>query len=134
MSKIAMVKCFILKSGDDPINRECRYVPLNEFEFWKYYMEQHNQFQIFEEVESLWIDEEEKKKYPQIYKRLDLEEVKEIKIFVFSYKTQLIMPVTRYIEESKYKEIKRVLVSHYSEPNKNAVREIKERNGYWIKR
>ena len=38
------------------------------------------------------------------------------------------------IEESSYKKIKRILVSHYSEPNKNAVREIKERKGYWIKR
>jgi len=135
MSRIPMVKCFVLKSGDDPINKEYRYIPHNEFELWKYYMQRHHKFQVLEEIDSLWIDEEEEySKYLNIYERLELEEVREIKIILFSYKTQLIIPVIRYIEEKNYEKIKSILLSHYSDRKKDAIRDILERRGFWIKR
>lgn len=134
MSRIPMVKCFVLKSGDDPINKECRYIPHNEFELWKYYMQKHHKFAVLEETESLWIDEEEHDKYLQIYNRLELEEVKELKIILFSYKTQLIIPVIRYIDEKNYKKIKDILLSHYSARKRDAIRDVQERKGFWIKR
>ena len=137
MNRIPMVKCFVLKKSDDPINKESRYIPLDVFELWKYYMQSHHKFLVLEEIDSLWIDEEEHTKYLQIYERLALEEVREIKIILFSYETQLIIPVVRYIEEENYEKIKHILLSHYSDRKKGAmreIREIKERRGFWIKR
>lgn len=87
-----------------------------------------------EEKESLWIDEEEYNTYMQIYNRLELEKVIEIKILLFANKPQLIIPISRYIEEANYEKIKRLLLSHYSDRDKDSIRDIKENKGYWISR
>jgi hypothetical protein len=134
MCRIPMVKSFVLKKGDDPNKKECRYIPHNEFRLWKYYMQNHHKFLVMDEQESLWIDEDEYTRYMQIYNKLDLEKVIEIKILLFAYKPQLIIPISRYIEEKNYEKIKRLVLSHYSERNKDSIRDIKEKKGYWIKR
>jgi len=134
MSRIPMVKCFVLKMGDDPINKECRYIPYNVFPLWKYYMENKHKLRILEEVESFLIDEEEYNKYLNIYERLELEEVKEIKIVLFSSKTLLNTPIVRYIEQENYEKIKPILLSHYVKRNKDILRYIQERRAFWINR
>lgn len=134
MCRIPMVKSFILKKGNDTSNKECRYIPHNEFRLWKYYMQNYHKFKVVEEKESLWIDEEEYNTYMQIYNRLELEKVIEIKILLFANKPQLIIPISRYIEEANYEKIKRLLLSHYSDRDKDSIRDIKENKGYWISR
>lgn len=129
-----MVKCFVIKRGDDPINKECRYIPYNIFHLWKYYMENNHKFNILEEIESILIDEEEYNKYLHIYERLELEEVKEIKIVVFSSNTLLNTPIVRYIEQENYKKIKPILLSHYTNRDTETIRYIQERNAFWITR
>ena len=129
-----MVRCSVLKKMEDPINKEFRYVPHNEFHLWKFYMENHHKFSIYEEKVSIWIDEEEYNKYLQIYNRLELEEVREIKIVRFAYDTQLTIPIIRYIAEKNSENIKNVILAHYSDEEKDAIRNVKERKGFWIER
>ncbi|MCD6452032.1 MAG: hypothetical protein J7L64_06705 [Acidobacteria bacterium] len=134
MARIPMVKCYVLKKGDDPSNRQVRYVPLKEFALWANHMENQHKFEIHDPQDSIWIDEDEHIRFNRIYTRLPLEPVNELILYVFFPASQLILPITRYFPKEEYEQIKKTFIAHYEKADDKAIREIEEKPGYWIKR
>jgi hypothetical protein len=134
MARIPMVKCYVLKKGDKPENRQVRYIPLKEFDLWTNHMGTQHNFDIHEPEDSIWIDEDEYVRFNRIYSKLPLEPVNEIVIYVFFPASQLILPITRYFPKEDYEMIKKRFISHYDKADDKVLRETEEKTGYWIKR
>jgi hypothetical protein len=133
MEKIPMVKCFILKRGSAPIQRQCRYIPYNEFELWKYYMRMQHKFLILDDVLSLFIYKEEYDKYMQLYEGFELDKVRELEIIFLYHHSQLIIPIKRYIEGKVFNKIKDIILSHYINNREGIIRKVQDRMGFWIR-
>jgi hypothetical protein len=84
MSEIPMVRCFVAEAGSGAAPKaDVAYVPLKDFVSWKTEMERSRHAAVLDEVFSIWLDVEEKAKYPHTFNRLGSDEVTEITVECF---------------------------------------------------
>jgi len=137
MFRLPMVRCYLLERGGEAQSRSLRFVPYNEFELWKYLMANKYRFLVLEAEESLWIDEEERKRMPGVYDRFHSERVHQVRLLRYLERPRMFVPTFRYFPEQDYERRKKAFLHHY-EPETALVRTfgfgspIEETPGWWI--
>ncbi len=132
-----MVRCFLLERGAEAQTRSLRFVPYNEFELWKYLMVHKYRFLVLEPEESVWIDEEERKRMPGVYDKFGSERVHEVRLLRYLERPRMFVPIVRYFPESDYERRKKSFLAHY-DSELAIVRSlgfpspVEETPGWWI--
>ena len=137
MLRIPMVRCYLLERGAEAQTRSLRFVPYNEFELWKYLMSHKYRFLVLEPEESLWIDDEERKRMPGVYEKFGSERVHQVRLLRYLERARMFVPIFRYFPESDYERRKKAFLHHYD--NEIAIAKslgfsnpVEEMAGWWI--
>jgi hypothetical protein len=133
MSKIKMVKCMLRSPGEAPA---VRYVPLREFQLWRYYMT-HAHEKIVEGQEiSVWVDARSYAEKPPAQAR-PLESVLRVDLQYWDRALNTATLVQRFFPEEDYPEIKDVFLGHFPDarsPDGGRLfsKRFSETRGYYI--
>jgi hypothetical protein len=111
---IKLVRCLLIKKGAKK-KPETRFIPYEEFELWKYYISRHYNFTITEEEIFLWLPQEEFDREKDRLGRLDWTAVHKVTLFFFLKKEGVLVPVTRFFQESDYPKVKPLFLKHFEE-------------------
>ena len=133
MASQKLVRCEI-KRPENGSTRTVRYVPLEIYGLWEYLMRNRHQFEITDNVASLWIDVDENPE--AAYGEGQYERVTEVTLLRYSEQDGMFGRVSRYFPTQDYPELKKLLLKHYDsvrEPGAPNL-QLKERQGIWIKR
>jgi hypothetical protein len=126
-----LVRCEV-KSTASPAS--ARYIPMEIYGLWEYLMVHKHGFDVRNCGASLWIDVEES---PEVaYSESSYERVTEVTLFVYSEQDGMFTRVCRYFPTEHYPELKRIFLSHYSEPDARleGSPQLREKEGIWIRR
>ena len=123
---IPMVRCH-LGPGDDPAHT-LRYIPLGEFELWRFMMETRHQRTISVEEVSLWVPEEAS----LLNTIADPELCEPVLRVHFDVRGQygFPVPVERFLSAETYPEAQAALLSHFQ----LAYRVVTATAGYFVPR
>ncbi|MFH0925858.1 MAG: hypothetical protein V1872_09585 [bacterium] len=102
-----------------------RYVPLAEYDLWKFLMIHKHNFFIKDEESTIWIDEEEYERKRGFYPSKNLEFVNRVVTYLYSKKDNMLFPVTRFFPKKDYENIKKTFLSHLTESSKKNNIELK---------
>lgn len=133
MAKIKVVKCMLRSPGEAPM---VRFVPLREYQLWKYFMiHSHDKIVDGEEV-SVWIDALSYSEQPPV-QALPLEGVMRVDLQYWDRKMKTVMVAQRFFPADEYQAIKDIYLGHYpdDEPKlgRDALkRKLKETKGYYV--
>ena len=133
MTRIKMVRCSLRSPGEAP---SLRFVPLREFNLWKYYMT-HRHGKIVEGLEtSTWVDADTYSSAPPQQAR-PLEAVVRVDLQHWNGEHQTSALVQRFFPLEEYALIRDVFLGHFpdnQEPSAHPVirRRLKEVKGYFI--
>lgn len=133
MTKIKVVKCMLRSPGEAPA---VRYVPLREFQLWRYYMtHQHEKIVEGQEI-SIWIDAQSYSEQPPAQAR-PLESVLRIDLQYWDRFLNTAAAVQRYFPLEEYDTIRDVFLGHYPDvPSRDGRRVMRKRfsetRGYYI--
>jgi|GEM_PF-5414806 len=154
MASISMIKCFIAKKEtlsqqkEDSTNLDLspdsfldesneRYIPMSDYNLWKYFITTNHNFKIVKEIISQWIDEDERKKDPNKYDPQLLERVKRLELTFFSKRRNLRRRIIRFIPETNFEKIKQIIIKNIQEygmiDTENEPFNVIEEEGYWVK-
>ncbi len=112
MAMIRLVKCALVRNGGSPSEDDIRYIPLNEFGLWEFFMKRKYGWRVDLQSVSCWYDENtyraELKGYPQ--DRFEMV----TRIFIeWIAGEHLIIPQERYFPVLGYDERKAHFLKHY---------------------
>jgi hypothetical protein len=133
MTTIKMVKCMLRSPGEAPA---VRYVPLREFQLWRYYMT-HSHEKIVEGQEiSIWVDARSYSEKPPDQAR-PLESVLRVDLQYWDRSLRTGALAQRYFPLEDYDAIRDVFLGHYPDvPSPDGRRVIRKRisetRGYYI--
>lgn len=132
MVRVKVVKCLLRSPGEAP---DVRFVPLREFQLWKYYMTNtHGKIVEGEEV-SIWIDAESYSEQPPVQAR-PLEAVVRVDLQCWDRSFDTARLVQRFFPLDEYDIIKDVFLGHYPDDAGNGrgvVRKrVTETRGYYL--
>jgi hypothetical protein len=133
MSKIKMVKCMLRSPGEAPA---LRFVPLREFQLWKYYMT-HAHEKIVEGQEiSIWVDARSYGESPPVQAR-PLEAVVRVDLQYWDRALNTAAFVQRYFPADEYADFRNRFLEHYPDvpaPDGRTMmrRRVAEVRGYYI--
>jgi hypothetical protein len=133
MAKIKVVKCMLRSPGEAPA---VRYVPLREFQLWRYYMT-HAHEKIVEGQEiSVWVDARSYSEQPPAQAR-PLESVMRVDLQYWDRSLNTAALIHRYFPLEEYQAIRDVFLGHYpdvSSPDGRRVmrKRMNETPGYYI--
>lgn len=132
MAKVKMVKCMLRSPGEAPA---LRFVPLREFQLWKYYMT-HAHEKIIEGHEiSVWVDALSYGEKPPVQAR-PLEAVLRVDVQYWDPALHTAGFVQRFFPADEYNEFRDTFLQHY--PDAPAVdgrtmrKRVAEVRGYYI--
>jgi hypothetical protein len=133
MTKIKMVKCLLRSPGDAPA---VRFIPLKEFQIWKYYMTHAHEKIVEGEEVSVWIDARSYAEQPPAQAR-PLESVLRIDLQYWDSQLHTVAMIQRYFPLDQYISIREVFLRHYPDvasPDGPGVirRRFVETRGYYI--
>ena len=133
MSKVKMVKCMLRSPGEAPI---VRFVPLREFELWRYFMTNHHGKIVEGEEISAWVDAETYAARPPEQAR-PLEDVVRVDLQHWDARLQTAKLVQRFFPLDEYETIKDVFLSHFPDsvsPDGRPIsrKRVSETRGYYI--
>jgi hypothetical protein len=133
MTKIKVVKCMLRSPGEAP---GLRYIPLREFQLWRYYMT-HAHEKIVEGQEiSVWVDARSYSERPPAQAR-PLESVLRVDLQYWDPNLRTGALVQRFFPEEDYRSIREIFLGHYpnapSPDGRGVVKKrINETRGYYI--
>jgi hypothetical protein len=133
MTKIKMVKCMLRSPGEAPA---LRFVPLREYQLWKYYMT-HAHEKIIEGHEiSVWVDAQSYSEQPPIQAR-PLEAVLRIEVQYWDRSLHTAAFVQRYFPADEYTDFRDTFLDHYPDvpaPDGRTMmrKRVAEIRGYYI--
>jgi hypothetical protein len=132
MTRIKMVKCMLRSPGEAPA---VRYVPLREFQLWRYYMT-HAHEKIVEGQEiSVWIDAQSYSEQPPAQAR-PLESVLRVDLQYWDRLLNTAALVQRFFPLEEYDAIRNVFLGHYPDVPTDGRRVMRkhfsETPGYYI--
>ena len=142
MISVNIVRVIISKGEGKQSVSDVRYVPLVEYDLWKFLMSQRHNFAIKEEEYTIWIDEEEYEKKKGLYPDKNLEFVNRIIVYLFAKSDNMIFSVNRYFPKKNYDKVKQTFLSHLAKSNKQeqsrpkrdiTIDRIVEIEGYCVK-
>lgn len=132
MAKVKMVKCMLRSPGEAPT---IRFVPLREYNLWKYYMiHAHEKIVEGEEI-SFWIDAQSYSEQPPAQAR-PLESVVRIDLQYWDRGMNTAAATQRYFPLDDYRVLRDVFLRHYpdveppSQPT--AKKKVSETPGYYV--
>jgi hypothetical protein len=133
VSKVKLVKCLLRSPGEAP---SVRFIPLREFQLWKYYMT-HAQEKIVEAQEiSIWVDARSYSEQPPTQAR-PLESVVRVDLQYWDRALNTVALVQRYFPLDEYETFREVFLRHYPDSPSPAGRSVMpkrvgEVRGYYI--
>lgn len=137
MAKIKLVKCQLVKNGGAPSDEDLRYVPLQEFKLWEYYMQHRYGWKVLVVQTSYWMDEEEVHWESAGVALERLERVDRVTVEWIDDEN-VIIPQERYFPEEMYESRKQHFLKHY--PTHKTVndlpmvsRRVEETKGYFVR-
>ena len=110
MASQKLVRCEI-KRPENGANPTVRYVPLEIYGLWEYLMRHRHQFEVTDNVASLWIDVDENPE--AAYGEGQYERVTEVTLLRYSEQDGMFGRVSRYFPTQDYPELKKLLLKHY---------------------
>jgi hypothetical protein len=113
-NNLKLVRCLLTKKGAKN-KTETRFIPYEEFELWKYYISRHYKFTISDEEIFIWLPQEEFELEKDRLGRLDWIAVHKVTLFFFLKNEGVLVPVTRFFQESDYPEVKPLFLKHFEE-------------------
>jgi len=153
MTSISMIKCTIAKRDTIEEQKETRseldlsldsfldesnerYIPMSDYNLWKYFITTNHNFRVIKEIISRWINKEELEKHPDRYEPGCLEPIKRLELTFYSRRRNIKRRVTRFIPEKNYEKIKQIIVKNIQEHGmvdmENEPFHVIEEGGYWI--
>ena len=153
MTAISMIKCTIAKN-DTLVEQKAsrseldlsldsfldesneRYIPMADYNLWKYFITTNHNFRVIKEIISQWISEEEAEKHPERYQSIALEPVKRLELSFYSRRRNVRRRVVRFIPEKNYEKIKQIIIRNIQEhgmvDTENEPFNVIEEGGYWV--
>ena len=126
-----LVRCEVRSDASPP---SVRYIPMEIYGLWEYLMVHKHGFDVRSLGASLWIDVEES---PEVaYTESSYERVTEVTLFVYSEQDGMFSRACRYFPTESYPELKRIFLSHYTDPRTclEGSPQLREKEGIWIRR
>jgi hypothetical protein len=112
---IKLVKCRLTKKGGPKNKFEIRFVPFQEYELWKYYISRQYDFTVSSEEIFLWMPKKEFDRKKDSYERIDWIPVHKVTLYFFLKNEGVLVPVTRFFQESDYPKVKPLFLKHFEE-------------------
>lgn len=133
MTKIKMVKCTLRSPGEAPA---ARFVPLREFQLWKYYMMHAHEKIVEGEEISIWVDAESYGEQPPTQAR-PLEAVVRVDLQYWDQSLNTATLIQRYFPLDDYDTIKDTFLGHFPDQqapagSKLARKRVTETRGYYL--
>ena len=133
MTKIKMVKCTLRSPGEAPA---ARFVPLREFQLWKYYMMHAHEKIVEGEEISIWVDADSYGEQPPSQAR-PLEAVVRVDLQYWDQSLNTATPIQRYFPLDEYESIRDTFLQHFPDRpgpagSKLAQKRITETRGYYL--
>ncbi len=133
MRKIKLVKCALRSPGEAPATR---FVPLREFQLWKYYMTHAHEKIVDREEISIWVDAESYGEQPPTQAR-PLEAVVRVDLQYWDQGLNTATFIQRYFPLEDYDTIRDTFLRHFpdqpaSAGSKLAKKRVTETRGYYL--
>jgi hypothetical protein len=133
---IKLVRCILIKKKGT--KTETRFVPFQEYELWKFYISRQYNFSTSNEEIFLWLPLKEFDRKKFTYDRLEGIPVHRVTLFFFLKNEGVLVPVTRYFQESDYPTVKPLFLKHFEEFQDEShmakvLEDIKEEKGICLK-
>lgn len=112
---IKLVRCLLTKKKGVKNKPETRFIPYQEFELWKYYISRQHNFTISNEEIFLWLPDEDFDRKKDRLSRLDGIAVHKVTLYFFLKNEGVLVPVTRYFQESDFPKVKPLFLKHFEE-------------------
>ena len=112
---IKLVQCRLSKKKGSKNKFETRFVPFQEYELWKYYMFRQYGFHISHEEIFLWLPKREFDRKKDRFIHLDWIPVHKVTLYFFLKNDGVLVPVTRFFQESDYPKVKPLFLKHFEE-------------------
>jgi len=106
MRKIKLVKCRLRQNGSSDVDN-VRYVALEEFQLWRYYMEKAHGFAVEDPVVSYWVDAEALMEWAEQIAPERLEPVIEVYFYAHSVEGGTTVPIRRRRQKSSMRSTPR---------------------------
>jgi len=133
MTKVKMVRCNLRAPGEAPAPR---FIPLREFQLWKYYMVHAHDKIIESEEISLWVDADSYGEQPPVQAR-PLEAVLRVDLQYWDQGLNTATLIQRYFLLEDYDTIRDVFLGHFpdhppSEGRSVSTKRLTETRGYYL--
>jgi hypothetical protein len=112
---IRLVQCLLTKKKGKRSKSETRFIPYQEFEFWKFYISGHYGFSVSKEEIFLWLPEKEFNKRKGRLAHIPSIPVRRVTLYFFLKKQGVLVPLTRFFPETDYKKVRPVFLKHFEE-------------------
>lgn len=112
---IKLVQCRLSKKKGSKNKFETRFVPYQEFELWKYFITRQYEFQISREEIFLWLPKREFDRKKDRFLHADWIPVHKVTLYFFLKNEGVLVPVTRFFQESDYNKVKPLFLKHFEE-------------------
>lgn len=112
---IKLVKCRLTKKMGQKNKSEIRFVPFQEYELWKYYISRQHGYTACDEEIFLWLPQKEFDRKKDSYERIDWIPVHKVTLYFFLKNEGVLVPVTRFFQESDYPKVKPLFLKHFEE-------------------
>jgi len=137
MRQVRLVKCMLVHNGGPPSDNNLRYVPLQEYRLWEFYMQRKYGWRVAPQSVSTWFSEEAHQQLGNHHASDSFERVNRIRIEYLAG-DHLIVSQERFFPESEYEFRKDQFLKHYPvvrlvrgiEMN---ARRVEETSGYYLK-
>jgi hypothetical protein len=132
-----LVRCLLTKKGKKT-PPETRFIPIQEFELWKFFVSKQYNFTITNEEIYLWLPQEEFERKKDRLGRLAEIPVHKVTLYFFLKNEGVIVPITRYFQESDFPKVKPLFLKHFAEfqDEKNITKvleQVQEEKGVCLK-
>lgn len=133
-----VVRCLLTKKKETKATPETRFIPFQEFELWKFYVSKQYNFTITNEEIYLWLPQEEFERKKARLGRLAGVPVHKVTLYFFLKNEKVLVPVTRFFQESDFPKVKPIFLKHFAEfeDEKNITKvleQVQEEKGVCLK-
>ncbi len=112
---IKLVQCLLSKKKGAKKKAEARFIPYQEFDLWKYYISNQYEVTVSEEDIYLWIPQKEFERKQASLVHVEWIPVHKITLYFFLKNEGVLVPVTRFFQESDYPKVKPLFLKHFEE-------------------
>jgi len=112
---IKLIQCRLTKKKGSKNKPETRFVPFQEYELWKYYMSRQYNVTLTNEEIFLWLPQREFERKKDRFSHVSWIPVHKVTLYFFLKNEGILVPVTRFFQESDYPKVKPLFLKHFEE-------------------